>query len=135
MDCLFCKIIAGKIQANKVWENDQFLVFPTISPINPGHLLLIPKEHYEYVYDIPEFLYSKLFLCAKNVAVILKKATGAKRIGMAIEGFGVDHVHIHLIPINHVNEINPLAAKNASEKDLREIQERLVPFFAGMKSE
>ncbi len=89
MQCLFCNIANNKIPSFKIWENEDFFAFLDINPINPGHLLLIPKKHFEEVYDLPEELFIDLFKAAKFLAGKLKEATKAKRIGIAIEGFGV----------------------------------------------
>lgn len=118
MQCLFCEIANNKIPSFKIWENEDFSVFLDITPINPGHLLLVPKKHFEEVYDLPEELYSNLFKIVKVLAERLKEATKAKRIGIAIEGFGVPHAHVHLVPVDSGNELNPERAKKASEFEL-----------------
>lgn len=125
MDCIFCKIIEGKISSYKVWENRNFLVFLDIAPINPGHLLVVPKRHVEDIYDLSDSLYSDLFILAKKISYRLKKSTKAKKIGLIVEGFGVSHAHVHLVPINQGNELNPERAKKASDDDLKKMQEML----------
>lgn len=89
----------------------------------------MPKSHFEDVYDMPDQQFSELFLSAKKIAKALKAAISAKRIGLAIEGLGVSHVHIHLVPVNSGNELNPERAKNVSETELRQMYEKLLPFF------
>lgn len=129
MKCLFCDIVCQKQSALKIWENDEFLAFLDIRPINPGHLLLIPKTHIEDIYQIPEPLYSALFAAAKAVAKTLKIATTATRIGLVIEGFGVPHVHLHLVPINKGNELNPEKAKAVPKSELDKIHKALKKYF------
>lgn len=132
MQCLFCDIINNKIPSFKIWENDDFFVFLDIAPINPGHLLLVPKKHFEEVYDLPEYLYGNLFKTVRITAERLKEATKAKRIGVAIEGLGVSHTHVHLVPVNSGNELNPERAKKATESELKEMQKNLSTFFGGL---
>jgi len=132
MQCLFCEIANNKIPSFKIWENEDFFVFLDIMPINPGHLLLVPKKHFEEVYDLPEELYGSLFKTIKVIAERLKKATKVKRIGIAIEGFGMPHAHVHLVPVNKGNELNPERAKKASEFELQEMQKNLLTFFESL---
>ena len=133
MHCIFCDIVSGKKEAFVVWKNRDFLLFLDINPINPGHLLLIPKKHIEDVFDVPDVLYTKLFKIAKKAVPILSGATNAKRIGLAVEGFGVSHAHIHLVPVNKGNQLNPERAKKMSEKKLRELQEKLTKAFVSFE--
>ncbi len=119
MDCIFCKIINDEIPAHKVWEDDKHLAFLDANPLNPGHTLVIPKKHEEYVFDLSDEDYSELFLKAKRLAVPLKKATGAKKIGLVVEGFGVPHAHVHLIPIFEAGELDPSRAKRADSNELK----------------
>jgi histidine triad (HIT) family protein len=123
--CIFCKFIKGEVNAAKIYEDEKFFAFLDIRPLNPGHTLLIPKEHMDYVFDINEPLYSELFQTAKKLAKPIQNAVGSKRIGVSIEGFGVAHAHVHLIPINHGYEIDPNRAKSASPEELNEIAEKI----------
>lgn len=116
--CIFCKIINGEIESHKVFENENFIAFLDINPVNPGHLDIIPKEHHSYIFDMPEGLYKQLFDIAKKLSLPLQKVTKAKRIGIIVEGFGVDHVHLHLVPINKGNELDPHRAKKATYEEL-----------------
>ena len=124
-DCLFCKIIKGEIPCHKVYENEKFLAFLDINPINEGHTLIIPKKHSEYVFDLSDKEYSELFLEAKNIAKYLKKATNAKRIGIIVEGFAVPHTHIHLVPLTQGNQLNPLMAKAGDPELLVKIADKI----------
>ena|ERR1700722_2614119 len=130
-DCIFCKIAKGEIPAAKLWEDEKFLAFLDIRPIQTGHVLLIPKEHFEDAYEISDPLYGELFETAKDLAKRLKKATGAKRIGLVIEGFGVDHVHVHLVPVNGPHELNPLLAHEISKEELATTRQKLESYFKG----
>ncbi len=122
MECLFCNIVSGDPPSFKVWEDENFIAFLDIMPVNPGHILLIPKSHTEEVFDLSNDLYDGIFRVMKKLAEPLKRATSAKRIGVAIEGLEVPHVHIHLVPIYNNNELNPLRARSASAEDLIKMQ-------------
>ena len=102
-DCVFCKIIKGEIPADKIYENEDTFAFLDITPINPGHVLLISKKHYENLYDLPDELLSKMAPIIKKLAVAVKKGVNAEgiNIGMNNErsaGQLVFHAHFHIIP-------------------------------------
>jgi len=129
MDCIFCMIKDGKIPAEKIWENEKFMAFLDINPVNPGHTLIIPKKHEDYIFELDDAEYVALFNAAKTVAGALKKATGAKRIGMLIEGFLVHHAHLHLIPINTGSEMAPGNSKKASPEELKAMGAKIRSVF------
>jgi histidine triad (HIT) family protein len=116
--CTICRIIRGEIPSYKIFENKDFIAFLDINPINPGHLVVSPKKHIDYVFDLSEPIYSKIFKLAQKLSKPLKKITKAKRIGLAIEGFGISHVHLHLVPVNAGNELNPERAVKGNLKEL-----------------
>ena len=124
-NCIFCKIVAGEIPSAKIWEDENFYAFLDINPINPGHTLLIPKKHEDYLFELEDPHYSDIFHKAKNLAHPLKKATGATRVGLIVEGFLVPHVHLHLIPIHKGGELDPSRARKASPEELSEIAEKI----------
>lgn len=100
-DCIFCKIAAHEIPKKPdemVFEDADFMAFYDIHPNAPGHTILIPKEHYRWFEEIPNELYSKLFLIAKKISKDLKESRGVDYIHLSIVGKDVPHVHIHLIP-------------------------------------
>ncbi len=119
-DCVFCKIVKGELPSYKVWENENYLAFLTISPINPGHTLLIPKKHTDQVVDLSDSEYLDLFSHVKKISAIIKEKLNAKRIGIIVEGFGVAHAHIHLVPINHGGELSLSNVKPATQEELNE---------------
>jgi histidine triad (HIT) family protein len=125
-DCIFCKIVAGVEPAHKIWESDEFLAFLSIHPINPGHTCLIPKSHVDYLFDLEEPLYSKIFQAARQLSGPIKAATNAKRIGVAIEGFSVPHVHVHLVPLYHLAELDPHRHIKQDQAELAEMAEQIV---------
>ncbi|MBI5466979.1 MAG: HIT family protein [Candidatus Kerfeldbacteria bacterium] len=124
-DCLFCRIVAGDEPRHHVWEDDEFIAILDRKPVNPGHTLIIPKAHTNYLFALPPDTYSGLFLAARRLEPALKRLTGAPRIGLAVEGFGVDHVHLHVIPLFRHGDIDPHRATPASEEDLLPMAEQL----------
>jgi histidine triad (HIT) family protein len=103
---IFSKIVSGEIPAYKVAETIDYLAFLDINPLAEGHLLVIPKQEVDYIFDLDDDVYAGLQIFAKIVATGLKKAVSCKRIGVAVVGLEVPHAHIHLIPMNHVSDLN-----------------------------
>ncbi|QXV66413.1 HIT family protein [Mucilaginibacter sp. 21P] len=106
MSTIFSKIIAGEIPAHKVAETNEFLAFLDISPLAEGHVLVIPKKEVDYIFDIDDETYLGLQMFAKIVAKGIKKAIPCKKVGVAVIGLEVPHAHIHLIPMNRVDDMN-----------------------------
>lgn len=125
-DCIFCKIADKEIPANVVWENERFLAFTDVNPVNPGHLLIIPKEHTDLIFDLRDDVYAEIFMIAKTLSAPLKRATGAKRIGIAVEGFGVAHAHVHLVPLHGPHELNPERAQRMDDGELKAIAGKII---------
>jgi len=124
-NCIFCKIINGEIPAVKIWENEKYLVTLDRSPIKPGHSLLMPKKHTDYIFDLSNKDYSELMLTAKKIAKILKAKLNPKRVGVVVEGFGVPHVHVHLVPLNKGNELNLERARDMDTEKLNKIARKI----------
>jgi len=103
---LFSKIVSGEIPAYKVAETIDFLAFLDINPLAEGHVLVIPKEEVDYLFDMDDAMYTELQIFAKIVATGLKKAIPCKKVGVAVIGLEVPHAHIHLIPMNRVDDLN-----------------------------
>ena len=106
MPTIFSKIINGEIPAYKVAENDNFLAFLDIFPLFKGHTLVIPKNETDYIFDMASEEYANLWKFAQKVAIAQKKVIDCQRIGVAVIGLEVAHAHIHLVPINGVEDIN-----------------------------
>ncbi len=96
MDCIFCKIVAGQIPAHKVYEDGDFLGFLDIRPQSPGHTLVIPKQHYRWVWDVPNA--GEYFEAAKKIALAQKRAFGSEAVWSKIVGDEVPHAHIWVFP-------------------------------------
>ncbi len=106
MASIFSKIVAGDIQAHVVAETVEFLAFLDINPLAVGHVLVIPKKEVDYIFDLDDETYAGLQIFAKIVATGIRKVIPCQRIGVAVIGLEVPHAHIHLIPINNVDDIN-----------------------------
>ena len=106
MSTIFSKIISGEIPSYKVAEDDHFLAFLDIFPLSKGHTLVIPKVETDYIFDIESEQYTNLWKFAQKIAKAQKKVVDCERIGVAVIGLEVAHAHIHLIPINGVEDIN-----------------------------
>jgi histidine triad (HIT) family protein len=106
MASIFTKIVNGEIPSYKVAEDEKFLAFLDIFPLALGHVLVIPKEETDYLFDLDNESYSGLMLFSKRVAIALKKAIPCKKVGAAVLGLEVPHAHIHLVPLNSESDIN-----------------------------
>jgi histidine triad (HIT) family protein len=105
-DSIFTKIIYGKIDSFKVLENENFLAFLDVNPVKDGHTLVIPKLQVDYIYDLPEDVFKELFVFSKKVAKMLENSFSCNRIGISVVGLEVPHAHIHLIPIDKIQDMN-----------------------------
>ena len=103
---IFSKIVAGDIPAHVVAETIDYLAFLDISPLAEGHVLVIPKQEVDYLFDLDDEVYTGLQIFAKIIAGAIRKAIPCKRVGVAVIGLEVPHAHIHLIPLNRVSDIN-----------------------------
>ena len=105
MASVFTKIINGEIPAYIVAEDENFLAFLDVNPNAKGHTLCIPKQEIDKIFDIKEDLYLKLMQFSRKIAIALEKTVPCKRIGMAVIGLEVPHAHVHLIPLNEMDEM------------------------------
>jgi histidine triad (HIT) family protein len=105
MSSIFTKIVNGEIPCYKITEDDNFLAFLDVNPNAIGHTLCIPKQEIDKLFDLDNKLYSDLMQFSKKVATALEKTVPCKRIGMSVIGLEVPHAHIHLIPLNEMEDI------------------------------
>jgi histidine triad (HIT) family protein len=106
MSSIFTKIINREIPAFIVAEDDEFIAFLDIFPLAKGHTLVIPKKEIDYIFDIDDALLSRMMVFSKRVARAVEKCVSCERIGVAVIGLEVPHAHIHLIPLQSVEDIN-----------------------------
>ena len=118
---IFTRIINGEIPSYKVAENDKFYAFLDINPLQKGHTLIVPKlaePEADYIFDLDDDILSEMLVFSKQVATGIKTATNCKRVGVAVIGLEVPHVHMHLIPINQEGDMsfsNPKMTLSAEE--------------------
>ena len=106
---IFTRIIKGEIPSYKVAENNKFYAFLDINPLQKGHTLVVPKlaePEADYIFDLDEDILSEMLVFSKQVAQGIKAATNCKRVGVAVIGLEVPHVHMHLIPINQEGDMS-----------------------------
>ncbi len=106
MSTIFTRIINGEIPCFKVAEDDKFLAFLDINPISKGHVLVIPKLEVDYIFDIEDELLAQFMMFAKSVAKKIKIAFPCEKVGVTVIGLEVPHAHIHLVPMNKLNDMN-----------------------------
>jgi histidine triad (HIT) family protein len=105
MSSIFTKIINGEVPCYKIAEDENFLAFLDVNPNAKGHTLCIPKQEINKIFEMEDDLYIGLMHFSKKIAVALEKTVPCKRIGMAVVGLEVPHAHVHLIPLNEMDEM------------------------------
>lgn len=120
MASIFTKIINGEIPCYKIAEDENYLAFLDISPLAIGHTLVIPKKEIDYIFDVDDEHFIGLHLFSKKVAKAIEKAIPCKRIGVAVIGLEVPHAHLHLIPLQTVQDINFSRKKMVVSKEILE---------------
>ena len=125
MASLFTKIVEGEIPCHKICENDDYLAFLDIRPINPGHTLVIPKKETDYIFDVDDDLLGGMMIFAKRIAHAIEKEVDCQRVGIMVAGLEVPHAHIHLIPIFKIPDLNFANAKPADNDELAKVAERI----------
>ena len=124
---IFSKIIKGEIPSYKIAENEKFYAFLDIYPLRPGHVLVIPKIEIDKLFDLPDEYLAEMLVFAKPIAQAIEKSFDCNRCGMSVVGLEVPHAHMHLIPINSMNDLNFNQPKpKATDEDLKKVQEKLL---------
>ena len=124
MSSVFSKIVSGDVPAYIIAEDDHHLAFLDIFPLSKGHVLVIPKEEIDNIFDIDDKQYLALWSFAKRVSKAIKKVISCERVGVAVIGLEVPHAHIHLVPINNVSDINFERTKlHVSQSEMESIAE------------
>lgn len=124
---LFTKIIKGEIPSFKIAENEKFYSFLDINPLVMGHTLVIPKIEVDKFLDMPDDYLSEILLFAKPIAEAIEKSFPCKRCGLSVVGLEVPHAHLHLIPLNHMDDINFTRKKlSPSKEELKIAQGKIV---------
>ncbi len=131
MASLFTKIIKGEIPSYKVAETDQFYAFLDISPNTRGHTLCIPKEEVDRVWDLDEETYMELMAFSRKVAFAIEKTIACNRVGMAVVGLEVPHVHVHLIPLHKLSDIDFKQVTKLTDEEFKETAKAIAAHFEG----
>lgn len=130
MASIFTKIINGELPCHKIAEDEHFLAFLDVFPLVTGHVLVIPKKETDYIFDIEDAELASMMVFAKRVAKAQKLAVSCRRIGVAVIGLEVPHAHIHLVPMNTVNDINFTQPKlKPSAEELAATAEKIRSLF------
>jgi histidine triad (HIT) family protein len=127
---LFTRIINGEIPSYRITEDDFFLAFLDINPLREGHTLVIPKTETDHFFDLSDDNLSRILVFSKPIAKAIEKSFSCNRCGMAVVGLEVPHAHLHLIPIDQVNDMNFKNPKlKLNEQQFRDIQEKIISNF------
>jgi histidine triad (HIT) family protein len=130
MASIFTRIINREVPGHIVAEDDRYIAFLDITPLVAGHTLVVPKQELDYIFDLDDDTLAGLTLFAKKVAHAVKKSIPCKRIGIAVIGLEVPHVHIHLVPMNSMGDINFTKSKlNPSKEELAIVAEKIKKAF------
>jgi histidine triad (HIT) family protein len=126
MPSIFTRIINREIPGHIIAEDDRYIAFLDITPLVPGHTLIVPKQEVDYIFDLDDDLLAGLSLFAKKVSHAVKKAVPCKRIGVAVIGLEVPHTHVHLVPMNNMGDINFTKPKlTPTKEELAQIAEKI----------
>ncbi|HET7119563.1 MAG TPA: HIT domain-containing protein [Hanamia sp.] len=124
---IFSKIIKGEIPSFKIAENEKFYAFLDINPLVEGHTLVIPKLEVDKFLDMPDNYLAEVLLFAKPIATAIEKSFPCNRCGLSVVGLEVPHAHLHLIPLNNMNDINFTRLKLSPTMDeLKKTQEKIL---------
>jgi len=127
---VFTKIIAGEIPCYKIAENEEFFAFLDINPNVPGHTLCVPKVEKNKIFDLEAGTYGRLMEFSRRVAIALEKEVACKRVGMAVIGLEVPHVHVHLIPLSDMDDMRFTHKVSLSNEEMSSIAARVHAQFS-----
>jgi histidine triad (HIT) family protein len=130
MATIFSRIITGEIPSYKIAENEKFFAFLDIFPLVEGHTLVVPKIEVDKIFDVPEEYLSGMMVFAKPIAKAIEKAFPCNRCGLAVIGLEVPHAHMHLVPLNHTDDLNFTRGKiKLTPEQLKAAQEKILAFL------
>ena len=129
MASIFTKIINGEIPSYKIAETADFYAMLDIAPNSKGHTLCIPKKEVDKLFDLDEETYSKLFSFSRKVALAIEKTIPCERVGMAVVGLEVPHVHVHLIPLNSMGDMNFSKKEQLTPAEMKELAVKIARNF------
>lgn len=129
MGSIFSKIVSGEIPCHRVAETDDFLAFLDINPNTKGHTLCIPKKEVDQLFDLDETTYNGLMAFSRTVAMAIEKAIPCKRIGMTVIGLEVPHVHVHLIPLNAMEDAQFIKKEKLSTEEFQAVAKSIANYL------
>jgi histidine triad (HIT) family protein len=124
-ECVFCKIAKGDIPAHKVYEDDSVLAFLDVKPVNPGHTMVIPKNHVDEFQEMSEDLYDHVMEVAHQLSRKVKTVFKPERVGLMVYGYGVPHAHIHVIPLHGPKDMPQPKQQEISKDEQAAIAKKL----------
>ena len=126
MSSIFTKIINGEIPSFKIAEDDKFLAFLDVNPNAKGHTLCIPKQEINKIFEMEEDLYLELMAFSRKVAIAIEKTIECKRVGMAVVGLEVPHVHVHLIPLHDMDDMRFARKVSLSPEEFQRVAKQIA---------
>ena len=129
METLFSKIISGEISSYKIAEDASCYAFLDINPNVKGHVLCVPKKPVDKLFDLPEEDYKLLMNFARKVGLALRQAVPCKRVALSVVGLEVPHAHIHLIPLEEMDDIRFQKKEKCTPKEMLQIAERITSYY------
>ncbi len=119
-DCIFCELAQGNVSTNKIYEDDYSFAFLDKHPINPGHILVIPKKHVANFYNLEDTDYQGLMVTVKKLSKLVSKTMKPKKVGLIVAGWDVPHAHVHIVPMHDYHDITSksmMEGKRANPSD------------------
>lgn len=129
MASIFTKIVNGEIPCYKIAEDENFLAFLDVNPNAKGHTLCIPKKEIDKIFDIEDDLYLGLMAFSKKIAIAIEKAVPCKRIGMTVIGLEVPHAHVHLIPLNMMDDARFTSKVKFTEEEFKALANSIASYL------
>ena len=125
MSSIFTKIIANEVPGYKIYEDDYVCAILDINPIQKGHTLVIQKQEVDQLFELNEKMFDQMMHRVRYLAQVIKAKTDCKRVCVFVEGYGVPHVHVHLVPTNSPADFDKALAYFATKEELEEMQQLL----------